>query len=56
MKQIRRKTFTQFLLLLLSVVVGLSGCAVKSQDISPSISGEETMPRKSGGGNHGLFQ
>ncbi len=46
MKQIRRKTFTQFLLLLLSVVVGLSGCAVKSQDISPSISGEETMPRK----------
>ena len=46
MKQRKRKRFAQFVLLLLVGVAALGGCAVKAQELTPSISEEETQARK----------
>jgi len=46
MRQTKRRPFTQFILLLLVAVLGLTSCAVSPQNGTPSISGEETEPRK----------
>jgi len=46
MRQMKRGPFTQFILLLLAAVIGLTGCAVSQQNDTPSVSEEETEPRK----------
>jgi len=46
MRQTKRGPFTQLLLLLLVAVIGMTSCAVSSQNDAPSISGDETEPGK----------